>query len=494
MKGNKLLSLVLALILALSCLSIPAVVSAEDVPTIRMNMVNFYGNKDEKEVEDAINAILVPKVGAKIDIIGIEFGAWQTQLNLMLTGGPDALDIYTSFWYAPLSQLYANGQVAPLDDLIASQCPDLLNLFDETVLAACRIGGKLYGLPIVTCYSAPNIYAAVLEDSQSAGIDWSQVHTLDDVTQAMLAMKAANPDHYYIPGSTEPYWIPKGIDDLGDASNFLGVLTDPLNSTTVENYYESDYFKNILDNVKIWKENDLISPDPLSNSNPTLVNIQYGIVQGTPGYTTNSMEIWLYENNLSEMYGHKFDGAEISDRIMTTSTCTPYLFHVTPFCKDQEAAIRVLNEFYTNPEVAMLIANGIEGKHYVLNEQSQITLPEGETATTVGWYTMGGGTLPNSLLCPSQDYQMADLAERIQKLNEEAKPSLALGFVFDASEVTDQVTACANVIAQYYLPLMYGEVDIDEVLPMFNEALYAAGLADIIAAKQAQLDAWLAAK
>ncbi len=491
---KKLLSLILTAALLLGCLSIPVLSSAEDVPTIRLNMVNFYGNPDEKEVEDAINAILVPKVGAKLDIVGIEFGSWQTQLNLMLTGGPDALDIFTSFWYLPMNTLYANGQVAPLDDLIASQCPDLLNLFSEEVLNACRINGKLYGLPIVTCYSAPNIYAAVLEDSEAAGIDWSQVHTLDDATQAMLKMKAANPDHYYIPGSTEPYWIPKDIDDLGDATNFLGVLTDPLNSTKVENYYESEYFKHLLENVKIWKENDLISPDPLSNSNATLMNIMYGIAQGTTGYTTNSREIWLYENNLSEQYGHKFAGAEIGQRLMTTSTCTTYLFHVTPFAKDQEAAMRVLNELYTNEEVVMLLINGIEGKHYVIDDNGQVALPEGVTPTTDGWYTMGGGTVPNSLLIPTQNYQMKDLPERVAQLNKEAAPSLALGFVFDPSDVTNQVTACANVIAQYYVPLMYGEVDIDEFLPIFNEQLHAAGIDDIIAAKQAQLDAWLAAK
>ena len=492
---KKLLSLILTAMLLMGCMSIPALATAEaDVPVIRMNLVNFYGNPDEAEVEDAINAILVPKVGAKLDIVGIEFGSWTTQLNLMLTGGPDSLDIFTSFWYAPLNQLYANGQVAPLDDLIASQCPDLLNLFSEDVLNACRIGGKLYGLPIVTCYSAPNIYAAVLEDSEAAGIDWSTVHTLDDATQAMIKMKEVNPDHYYIPGSTEPYWIPKDIDDLGDSSNFLGVLTDPLHSTKVENYYESDYFKHLLENVKIWKEHDLISPDPLSNSNATLMNIMYGIAQGTPGYTTNSMEIWLYENNLSEMYGHKFAGAQIGDRLMTTSTCTTYLFHVTPFAKDQEAAMRVLNELYTNPDVSMLLINGIEGKHYVIDENGQVALPEGLTQTTVGWYTMGGGTLPNSLIIPTQNYQMKDLAERIEQLNKEAEPSLALGFVFDSSEVTNQITACANVIAQYYVPLMYGEVDIDEYLPIFNDALHAAGIDDIIAAKQAQLDAWLAAK
>ena len=39
-----------------------------------------------------------------------------------------------------------------------------------------------------------------------------------------------------------------------------------------------------------------------------------------------------------------------------------------------------------------------------------------------------------------------------------------------------------------------GEVDIDEVLPVFQQALHDAGIDDIIAEKQAQLDAWLAAK
>ena len=89
---------------------------------------------------------------------------------------------------------------------------------------------------------------------------------------------------------------------------------------------------------------------------------------------------------------------------------------------------------------------------------------------------------------------MKDLAERVKQLNTEAKPSLALGFVFDSSAVTNQITACANVIAQYYVPLMYGEVDIDEYLPIFNQALHDAGIDDIIAAKQEQLDAWLTAK
>ena len=76
--------------------------------------------------------------------------------------------------------------------------------------------------------------------------------------------------------------------------------------------------------------------------------------------------------------------------------------------------------------------------------------------------------------------------------NDEAKLSLALGFVFDSSEVSDEYAACSSVVDQYYLPLINGAVDIDKTLPEFQEALRAAGVDTIVAAKQAQLDAWLA--
>ena len=73
-----------------------------------------------------------------------------------------------------------------------------------------------------------------------------------------------------------------------------------------------------------------------------------------------------------------------------------------------------------------------------------------------------------------------------------AKKSLALGFQFDSSPVADQMAACANVVAQYYMPLMYAEADIETTLPVFQEQLKSAGIDEIIAEKQRQLDEWLA--
>lgn len=49
-----------------------------------------------------------------------------------------------------------------------------------------------------------------------------------------------------------------------------------------------------------------------------------------------------------------------------------------------------------------------------------------------------------------------------------------------------------NLYDQYAVPLMCGSVDIDSTLEAFNQALYDAGLQQVMDAKQEQLDAWLA--
>jgi len=316
---------------------------------------------------------------------------------------------------------------------------------------------------------------------------------LDDATEAMLAMKAANPDHYYIPGATETYWMPKDIDYFGD-TNFLGVLTDPLNSTTIENYYESEYFMNFLENVKNWQANDLISPDSMSNTNPTLMSVQTGITAGTPGYGWDIDE-WCYEANLQGQYGDNMVGAVLGDRIITTGNITTYLWHITSFCQQKDVAMRVLKAFYTNAELNTLLGNGVEGENFVYREDGTTAFPEGKDMTNCGWTGLGVTySLPNGSGSPVWFYQPANMWEMMEESNKEAKPSLALGFTFDATPVADQVTACSNVIAQYYLPIINGEVNIDEVLPVFQQALHDAGIDAIIAEKQSQLDAWLAAK
>ncbi len=461
-------------------------------PVVRVPYSIVFDSFDADAIQDALNEIMREKAGAEIELVGIEFGNWSTQLNLMLTGGENSLDLFSSFWYTSVNNLAANGQAVALDELLASDGQGILDLYDglEAYLDCGKINGQIYGIPSIYAWSSENLYLVRTEDSESANIDWSKVNDLDGVTDAMISMKEANPDKYYIPGSTDPYWIPKSIDYLGD-TNYLGVLADPTNSTTIENYYESDYFVDFANHIKTWKENNLFSPDPLSNNQPTLMSLLLGIANGTLGY---SWDATVSTKSTSVQNGIDLVGAAITEPLATTGDVTTYMWHISPFSDNPEAAMRVLNVLFTDPEAAQIAANGIEGLEYVLDENGQMNYPEGKTMADIGWAAASMAYWPNVTLCKTWSFEPENIYEQMFEKNASAEKSLALGFQFDSTSVADQMTACANVVAQYYIPIMYGEVDIDSSLQEFNKQLYASGLQDIIDAKQEQLDAWLANK
>ena len=68
-----------------------------------------------------------------------------------------------------------------------------------------------------------------------------------------------------------------------------------------------------------------------------------------------------------------------------------------------------------------------------------------------------------------------------------------MGFIFDSSNVSTELTALANVSSQYRVGLENGALDPDEYLDQFIADLKTAGIDTVIGEKQAQLDEWLAA-
>lgn len=489
---KKIISLLLVVAMVMSFAVIGAAAD-EEYPVIRWAYSAIFPSPDEELVEEALNEILRETCHAEIDLIRVDFSNMQQQLNLLLTGGKDSIDVFSSFWYMPLNTLYSNGQLADMTELIKDY-PEVMELFADypEVLECCKIDGKLVALPTVAPYSSPMVYLCKKTDSDSANIDWTQIDNYDQVTEALLAMKEVNPDHYYIPGATETYYMPKDIDYLGD-TYFLGVLTDPANDTTVVNYYESEYFLNFMKNVQIWVDNDLITPDPMSNQNPTLMSLQFGLCSGTPGYSFDAGE-FCDEANMSMQYGDEMVGTNLGARLITTGNIATYLWHVTSFSQNKEAAMRVLAAFYTDSRLDDILGNGVEGSNYVMKD-GVAYWPEGKDNTTCGWTGLKASySLPNASGTRQWFDVPANFWELAEQTNKESIPSLALGFSFDPSPVADQVTACTNVYNQYYLPLINGECDIDTILPVFQQALHDAGIDAIIAEKQAQLDSWLAAK
>lgn len=136
---------------------------------------------------------------------------------------------------------------------------------------------------------------------------------------------------------------------------------------------------------------------------------------------------------------------------------------------------------------------GIEGKHYkIIDEENKvISFADGVTADSTGYFMNLGWELPNQEIAYVWEGETATKWTTQREYIANAKRSKALGFSYDSSVVANQLTALNNVKNQWYDAIGTGSVDPEEAIPRFNQALYDAGLQDVINAKQEQLDAWL---
>ena len=130
MKTKRILSSVMALACALSvggCGKDNAVKN-DEVPTL-LYLVPGDPQSDEAAVEAKLNEIIEPKIGAKVDLMFIDWAAWQEKTNLMLASN-EYFDI-TSAYTMSIPDLVDNGSIYPLSELIDENAPVLKETLDD---------------------------------------------------------------------------------------------------------------------------------------------------------------------------------------------------------------------------------------------------------------------------------------------------------------------------------------------------------------------------
>jgi len=177
-----------------------------------------------------------------------------------------------------------------------------------------------------------------------------------------------------------------------------------------------------------------------------------------------------------------------------TSNLNNYWF--IPYTSEQpDRAMQILNEMYSNPDVSNLLIYGIEGKYYefVDAEKGVIDYPQGVTGDDLGW-TITAWHFPNELIAHKWVTDGPDIWEETIAFNKDCYPSIAKGFVWDSTEVINEVVACTTVLNKYKKGLETGDVDPDSVWEQMKDEFAEAGIDKILTEKQKQLDEWLAAK
>jgi Domain of unknown function (DUF3502). len=175
-----------------------------------------------------------------------------------------------------------------------------------------------------------------------------------------------------------------------------------------------------------------------------------------------------------------------------TGNCISQMYSVSAKSTKKEQAVAFINLINTDKALYNTMCYGIEGKHYVL-KNGFYALPEGVTAEKVG-YNPGTnwvfGYTYNAYLPEGADPKINQLQLDFDKA---ATPEPALGFAFDSEPVKTQITNVQSVLEEYAPALESGVVDPTTGLANMLEKLKAAGVDEVIAEKQKQLDAWRAA-
>lgn len=485
MNMKKWISVSLTVAMAGSMLAVTSVpAKADDITKLVVWGVGTADTEDCNEVAEAISAITREKIGVEIELVR---GQDAEQINLALTSGEEIDLLNYNNVNGQLATMVRNNYATPLDDLVAEYGQGALEVINPVDLEACKFSGVLYALPNMHDTSRSAGFGMRKDIVDELGIEVPEYGTFDDMHEILVKVHEAYPDMYPL----VPTWAgggmqdPLPVDPLGDS---LGVLEDAhSDSTEVVNYYATDSYREFCEMMYQWNQEGLVMPDATTTTENNLLSGNgFAMFENwKPG-----KELEIYKGNGKEAVFMK-----VVEPFKYTDISNGNSF-IIPYCsKNPEKAMELWNLMYTDPEVSNLFINGIEGKHWVYTDDTKtfITTPEGVDPNASG-YSSVDWSWPNQQITPIWEGGDADLWDKLKEFNDSGDPSPAHGFSWDSNPVLNQVTNCNNVVAAYNTALRWGSMDPAENIPKFISELEDAGINDIIAEKQRQLDEYLASK
>lgn len=463
-----------------------------DEPYTVTMVLNGSTQPDEERIEQKINEILEPELNANLDIVVLPWASASQQLQLMLSGD-EKIDVF--YTQATNAVQYMNaGQIVDMSELIDKYGTNIKQIYGEDIAKINQIEGFVYGVPNqIERGSIPAIFMRK-DLVEKYNIDTTQIKEPKDLESVFETVKAGEPDMTMLysinDGDTPVTRLFRG-DNLSD-NNYLGVLMDQTNSTKLENFFATDWFKDTTTMLHDWYQKGYISQDAGTNTENwrtvckagNLFSLFFSYHPGTPVEFESSTG---YDFEIVPFY---------NEPIINSSSYNGVTFSIAQNSENPEKTMEVLDYIYGSSEIMNLLNWGEQDKDYVIEDADNgiINFPEGITSDNAGYNLNLGWELPNQFIAYKWTGSDPQLWEKMEEFNGSAKSSKAVGFLFDSSNCSSEIAALSNIVKQYSGALYSGSGDPDELIPELLEALDDAGINEVIQAKQEQLDAFLAAK
>ena len=492
---KKLLTLVLVLALVFTCVGM---VSAEEEITKITWVSGSSAVKDNQMILDYLNEHFLNEMGIELDI---QYYDSDATLRTDINNGT-VFDIYfTCSWYNNTNQAISDGLFVGLDpEVIKEEAPGLWAALPESVWeTAASADGKIYAIPNWKDYAAENFITYPAEKAAELGFEIPEsINAFSDLTDFLVAWKATLPDNEYpvlIGG------VPAGIESSFDFINRTAMIGCVYGTTKVCSVFDDPGVMERYRTLADWYQKGLINPDAAQLTESAIDGKKQRIstVQawtGYDGYTVSNG----YVTNMT-----LYAGPTLSvDGITGSTNALSVTLEDDP--ERMDAALRYLELIMTDKLFADTLRYGVKGYHwdYVTEEQNPACVG-GVLRTQAGndgyapWAFAQPAYFLTSISVSQRQIDGIDPAPNFDQYNqyyedvrEKAVPSAMGSFKWDSSAWTDALAEISAIKDEYYNDFASGTRSIDDVYDEFMAKMNAAGLQEMIADAQAQLDAYLA--
>ena len=489
----------------------PDVVDDGEPTTVTIWFMGGNAENDDAAVIEAANARL-QELGVNVAINPIWTGGWgmgepaQTALDT----GDTSVDIYfTASWGINYFNNARIGNFIRIDDpnnnLLERYGQDLKAAIPDVLWDAFVTEGPsgrgLYAVPGHKDYAA--LFTLDVNNTRLAelGFDFDEIFDMEGTNYQIIF----DPVFEEIMQAAQDRWGENFFPLNLEAGNFVqhfsatdGDLTglhafmfpfDPNDPTQPENpeitlQIEDELFLRVLERVRHFWEMGFIDPR-------LAIPAEAGDVIGgasRAGEYMFSTGQYAFGHTASAQAERGIDSrfVPISRPIVSTMSAAGSGFGISVYSQNQETAMKFLNAWYTDNELAVILTEGLEGIHWDFDDDGLIVVNPDRQYNT---WRFGMG---NIFVLTPRNTDGADYFTGFNAYNQAGIPTALLGFVFNSEPVAAEMAALTGVVEEFRPTITVGALDLETAVPAYLAALQANGIDRVLEELNNQVQEFLA--
>jgi putative aldouronate transport system substrate-binding protein len=479
---------------------VPITVSAagtQNAPSGTSTLVYYLWGSEgvaNQDILNLINAKLKADINAVLEIKYIDWPEVSTRYPLLFASGEQFDMSHASpNAAAPYFTLAAQGALLDITDLLGTAAPTLKAAIPESVWNGTKFNGRIYGVP--TLYSEFTMYGYAYSRNllQKYGLPAiNSISSLEDYMDAVVKNETYPPlngqsedavNFYHMMVALTGRWL----ESPGLPNNQMYLVTSsPQNYRDIIHPAFTQEFEDWATRMHEWSARGYWQRDILSSQVGSKTQFNNGnsggFITHQPDWTGNYGSL---RENLPGVESDFWCFAETNNKIVRKMGVENSTV-ISVNSKNAVKALQAIEKFMTDESYYRLIQYGIQSRQYDI-ANGVIIHP-----STFNPDVDGGGFSAWALRNDTFNIPMASEDPRRYTLNMEwenrAINNPYVGFSFNPSKVSAEISAITNVNSQLGIQIMLGKTDNPkEAVDRYRAQLTQAGIERVITEVKSQL-------